>query len=544
MSNMKNFGCFIALLGMIVTLNIQAQEPATEDTLGVHPYIQTQSFAEKTAHWSFYVPFGMTFADMDETGGAKLGSGKDLTVNGGLGVEYNFTPLWGLGAEFNVANYGKGAWNAMRRDEEGQSFGMIYNTSIYLTADFADAFFPYRNKTLVNVYGLVGGGIGFYTFQAQDATSWSSARGLKGYNYDPFIMFGLLLDFNVTRQFGVGLRATYNYYMTDNLDYSSTSGSAADNGRINSNNDGLFTLDAVLRYNIMGNPRSHVRNMSQGTYTEIREKQIIAKYAPELIAEALKSMPHTVDTLVISSRDTIVSKTTQGYIEGQENLYYVYFDNNKTNIKDEGLATIQQVAAILASDATLGIQVGGYADNTGSAERNAILCQERAKNVFNEFVEEYGLDATRAEIRPMGVITSRRGAGSYGPNRRVAIRIVKKEELNKDFLEIKKPVLESTVTESKTDTTANTTVNTPVKKTASIEPLPTHTVKAGETLSGLALNEYGNAECWIYIYSANINRLGGKKSIKAGDELLMPRLTDDQKKINAAEADELYRSLK
>lgn len=559
---------FLAVTFALASMMMFAEEKVTpQDTLGIHPYKFEEPYQENMAHWSIYFPVGLSFADMDETGGAKLGSGiNNLTMNLGFGVEYDFTPLWSLGGEFNVSNYGKGAFAARKRgdddyrttaDGKPASFGNLYNMSLYVGFDFADAFFPRRTKTLVNAYGLFGGGIGCYTFQATDATSFSSTRNTNGYNFDPYLLIGLNLEFNVTREFALGARVLYNYYMSDNLDYSSTSGSAADNGRINSNNDGLFTMDLILRYKIRGNKESHVRNMPRGVYDEMNAKKLIAKYAPDC------DCAHKVDTIYISSRDTIVAtekeKKQFALTGGQEDIYYVYFDNDKIDLKDEALAVIQQVAAILESDSTLGIQVGGFADNTGSAQRNAWLCDNRAKVVLNEFMEEYGFGSDRAEIRGVGVITGRRGPGSYGPNRRVAIRLVKKDKLNENFLQIPKQNIGTTnnvVLSTESIKTVKTTSNGEKVETIEVKtetlapekvaiPTPdTYTAKGGESLSDLANRQYGNKDCWVYIYSANITRLGGKKTLEKGDMLVLPILTDEQKKISSTEADAFYRSLK
>lgn len=445
---MKKIICLAAFLGILTSMNIQAQE--LTDTLGVHPYKHIEPFQEKMSHWSVYFPVGFSFADMDETGGAKLGSGiSNLTMNIGAGVEYNFTPLWGLGGEFNVSNYGKGAFNARKRgdddyrttaDGKPASFGNIYNMSVYVTFDFADAFFPRRTSTLVNAYGMFGGGIGCYTFQATDATEFSSARNLNGYNFDPFLQVGLNLEFNITREFALGARALYNYYMSDNLDYSSTSGSAADNGRINSNNDGLFTMDLVFRYKIHGRKASHMRNMPRGVYQELQEKKVIDKYVPAMLAALPTKEAQRVDTIYIISRDTIVpvvETAAAPIFKDNENVFYVYFDNDKIDLKNEALATIHQVAELLESDTTLGIQIGGYADNTGNDARNAYLCENRAAVVMNELTEEYGIDSARIEARPMGVIISRRTVGSYAPNRRVSIYVVPKDQIKVDFMKLK-----------------------------------------------------------------------------------------------------------
>ena len=100
--------------------------------------------------------------------------------------------------------------------------------------------------------------------------------------------------------------------------------------------------------------------------------------------------------------------------------------NNKSNLDDKALITIQQVADILAEDSTLYAVVTGYCDNTGSASLNYALGDKRADNVIGELREEHQVDSERMYAMGMGKLIGHRSTAAYGPNRRVAIRLVDK----------------------------------------------------------------------------------------------------------------------
>ena len=49
-----------------------------------------------------------------------------------------------------------------------------------------------------------------------------------------------------------------------------------------------------------------------------------------------------------------------------------------------------------------------------------------------------------------------------------------------------------------------------------------YTVKAGDTLSKIAKNQYGNANDWDKIYQANKDKIASPHKIQIGQELILP----------------------
>lgn len=576
------------ILSLIVLAISAAMSAQIFDKEGVHPYEdETRSNSPERinpelSHWSIYLPVGMTFADMDESGGAKLGSGiNNLTMNMGLGVEYSFTPVWSLALEFNTANYGKKSFTSVKEDDgtrkDGTSLGVIYNLEAWLQYDLMDGFFPKRQQTIFNLYAMVGGGLGFYQYQRDGDDSFISTLGTwksgKAKNFDraPFIGFGALADFNLTRQVSLGIRALYQYYMSDNLDLgkadvhptgeptlSPNYNPAGGNSRANSNNDGLFTADLVLHYNFEAVPRSHARNLSVGKQAELERWAMEQEKEKDAKGEAKPFVPQK-DTLVISHKDTVVMKQeSQSSTEvNYSDLYFVYFDNNRSLINEQGHIDIQQMAARLEHNPNAYLELSGFCDNTGSDELNDRLAQRRAEAVRKELIEVYGIDADRLIDVGRGKLTNVKDA--FGPNRRVDMRMVSKEEFDAFKKQLEEEAQQKAAAKEVRSTSRRQAEvvaeepAAPVSEEARMAEMVItwdttkyvgmEVTTRNSTLSKYARKYYNNTYCWVYIYQANREVLKTPNFLWSGAKVYMPLLTEEQKNITKEEADELYRSL-
>ena len=85
---------------------------------------------------------------------------------------------------------------------------------------------------------------------------------------------------------------------------------------------------------------------------------------------------------------------------GSVNLYGIYFDTNKTDVKPESKPTLDEVGKLLTNDSTLKLKVVGHTDNVGTAEYNNDLSMRRAQSVVQALVATYSVAATR--LTPFG----------------------------------------------------------------------------------------------------------------------------------------------
>jgi outer membrane protein OmpA-like peptidoglycan-associated protein len=110
---------------------------------------------------------------------------------------------------------------------------------------------------------------------------------------------------------------------------------------------------------------------------------------------------------------------------GKVDIYGILFDTDKTELKSESRATLEEVASLLKSDPSLKLEVGGHTDNTGAADHNMKLSLGRAAAVVNALVGTYGIDKSR--LQPKGYGDTRPVAPNdtddgRAKNRRVELR--------------------------------------------------------------------------------------------------------------------------
>jgi outer membrane protein OmpA-like peptidoglycan-associated protein len=75
-------------------------------------------------------------------------------------------------------------------------------------------------------------------------------------------------------------------------------------------------------------------------------------------------------------------------------LKNIFFDFNKSTLRNESENEIQQLTKLLTDVPTMKIEISGHTDNRGSDEYNKNLSNQRAKAVYNRLIEK-GIDASR-----------------------------------------------------------------------------------------------------------------------------------------------------
>ena len=552
----------------------QAEEPEqaqkqSEDVKGAHPYKveENKEIAQEFAHWSLIPHAGFNAFDGDFTSEMKHCVAVPAA---GVALEYNFTPVWSIGIQYMYDMY---TVTGRSVDAEGLPThtvdtllnGHMHKAGGYLAMDFMNLIFPRAEKKIVSIIPYVGGGAAWYRRACyyKDDRYFDASKGkwinpthgrgeTKGYinadeefagDYDKtyntigYLQAGVDVDFNLNRTLALGIRADYTYFTRDYVDgrgYHKQSASSY----ASKNNDGIFDVTLNLRVKFEAVKKTHVRNISS---FETWEKKM--------------AMRPSHDTVIIRHDSIIIRETYEQYERDLESVYYVYFDNNKANLDNKALITIQQVADRLEEDSTLYAVVTGYCDNTGSDKLNFALGDKRAANVVDELEAEHGIDSTHLHGRGMGKIIGRRSQAAYSPNRRASIRLVDKETFDrmKENLEEQHATLEEEI--------GYEPEPEPVAKPA---PAPVKTVPLAEssrkekvneykqrdnetvvtdpntTLSKLARQYYDNTYCWVYIYIANKEKISNPNKLTPGIELTIPELTEQEMNITKDEGLVLY----
>ena len=544
----------------------QPQQP--KEVKGVHPYKveENQVVSEEYAHWSLIPHAGFNAFDGDFTSEMKHNVAVPAA---GVALEYNFTPVWSIGIEYMYDMYTI-TGNPNQVDAGGNKLnadtllhGHMHKAGGYLAMDFVNLIFPRAEKKIVSIIPYIGGGAAWYrracyykddkyfdaskgkwinpTHGRGETTGYINSDGEFAGDYDTdynvlgFLQAGVNVEFNLNRTLALGVRADYSYFTRDYIDgrgYHKQSASSY----ASKNNDGIFDVTLNLRIKFEAVKKTHVRNISS---FETWEKKM--------------AMQPCHDTVIIRHDSIIVRETYEQYERDLESVYYVYFDNNKSNLDTKALITIQQVADRLEDDPELYAVVTGYCDNTGSDKHNFELGDKRAENVVDELEAEHGIDSTRLHGRGMGKIIGRRSTAAYGPNRRAAIRLVDKDtfERMKANLDEQHTVLEEEVMskpEPKAAPAPAPVKTIPLAESSRKEKVNEYTQRENETvvteptttLSKLARQYYDNTYCWVYIYIANKDQIANPNKLTPGTELTIPELTQQEMEITKDESLVLY----
>ena len=118
-----------------------------------------------------------------------------------------------------------------------------------------------------------------------------------------------------------------------------------------------------------------------------------------------------------------------------ENVVTVYFDFDKSDIKERGASQLDSILNVLIENPSYTLQVSGYTDGKGSVEYNKKLSDKRAK-ACAEFLIQKGIDASRISFESFGaccpvemeLINGRDNADGRAKNRRALININKPDE--------------------------------------------------------------------------------------------------------------------
>ncbi len=80
---------------------------------------------------------------------------------------------------------------------------------------------------------------------------------------------------------------------------------------------------------------------------------------------------------------------------------YINFETDKADIKPESQPIVDQIVALMNENPSLKISIEGHTDNTGSAEHNQTLSENRAKSVMSALIKQ-GVNKSRLSSKGWG----------------------------------------------------------------------------------------------------------------------------------------------
>jgi outer membrane protein OmpA-like peptidoglycan-associated protein len=108
--------------------------------------------------------------------------------------------------------------------------------------------------------------------------------------------------------------------------------------------------------------------------------------------------------------------------EGHINLYGIYFDTGRSDLKPESAPALEQIAKLLSTRPALKLHVVGHTDNTGALPANMKLSSDRAASVVAALTGRHGVAAARLMahgVGPVAPVASNATEEGKAKNRRV-----------------------------------------------------------------------------------------------------------------------------
>jgi outer membrane protein OmpA-like peptidoglycan-associated protein len=129
----------------------------------------------------------------------------------------------------------------------------------------------------------------------------------------------------------------------------------------------------------------------------------------------------------LTTRAAVLAADMAGALQakGLVDLYGIYFDTDQAFVKPESANTLTEVANLLKSDPTLRLEVAGHTDNSGTADHNQKLSQDRATAVVAALAGQFGIDAGRLVAKGYGdskPVAANDTPDNMAKNRRVELR--------------------------------------------------------------------------------------------------------------------------
>lgn len=152
-------------------------------------------------------------------------------------------------------------------------------------------------------------------------------------------------------------------------------------------------------------------------------KDLWIRVIPEIYSAPTQSYQLTITEVaamaqVISANQLLDELNKNGFI-----ALYINFDTGKAELKQDGTATVKEIAAMLRANPALKLGVEGHTDNVGDAASNKKLSEARARSVMAAIVAA-GIDASRLTAAGFGQekpVADNRTEAGRAKNRRVEL---------------------------------------------------------------------------------------------------------------------------
>jgi outer membrane protein OmpA-like peptidoglycan-associated protein len=152
-------------------------------------------------------------------------------------------------------------------------------------------------------------------------------------------------------------------------------------------------------------------------------KDVWIKVLPDIFSAPTQSYQLVITEIasmaqVVSANELLQELNKNGFV-----ALYINFDTGKADLKQDGVASVKEIATLLKTNPTLKLSVEGHTDNVGDAAANKKLSEARAKSVTTALVAS-GVDAVRLSAAGFGQekpVADNRTEEGRAKNRRVEL---------------------------------------------------------------------------------------------------------------------------
>lgn len=341
--------------------------------------MNAQNSKDKYDHWAIDLGAGI------HTVGASLSPGYNpaLFGQGNLGVRYMFNNRFGLRLDLGYSSF---------QDEEDLPFkSNYYRASLEGVVNMGDVLKFHTWTDRFNL--LMHGGVGAASLNITEPAD-------NGGDLMMALNFGITPQFRINNRMSVFLdfSSLVHFYQEDNFD-------GGPNLSPRESNISLFNTSLGLSFALGKNKQlADSYQMEEVVVNDELEEIKTRLAAAEKEIEVLKNK----EVAATPNKDLIMTELDERYVRKDEADKYanvvtgsnvdfirqllnsgyinVYFDVNKSRIQDGSLNSVNYLKQFMLDNPTVNAELIGYADETGSENRNKTLSQNRAKRVFDVLV--------------------------------------------------------------------------------------------------------------------------------------------------------------
>lgn len=189
----------------------------------------------------------------------------------------------------------------------------------------------------------------------------------------------------------------------------------------------------------------------------------------------------------------------------------VYFDYDKSDLRDDGVGTLDKALYTLEHNPKADILITGNCDTRGSEKHNLKLGEARARSV-RDYVIQKGLPESRIRVLSQGklnAIAPTNDIVGMQKDRNAQFVIAEVEEVMIPASQA--GLYQDKIIEEKKDFEAEVKVS-----------VKDYTIKSGDTLWAIAKAEYGDGKQWKRIYEFNKDVISNPDRPKKGTKIQIP----------------------